>query len=77
MNAEQTESRPRLKQPRLSNAEVLHCRVCGNSELFIQVLSYEANLVNRDGTHIRLLDSQIDHYMCYFCGERVTFIPAN
>ncbi|MDX6557140.1 MAG: hypothetical protein QOF72_189 [Blastocatellia bacterium] len=74
MNTERTDkARPTYQlQPR--NAELLHCRVCGNTELFIQVVKDEANLVSRDGTHIRLLNSQVDHYLCYFCGERVGFI---
>lgn len=52
----------------------LHCPVCGNGELFVQKIRDESNLVTKDGTYIRLLHSQIDHYMCYFCGERISFV---
>jgi len=49
--------------------EVLFCKSCGNDDRFIQVVSYETHLVNREFVHIRLLDSQIERYDCYVCGE--------
>jgi ribosomal protein S14 len=74
MNTDRAEKAESASQPPQPTRQVLHCSVCGNNDRFVQITSREAHLVNRDGTYIRLLDSEIDHYLCYFCGERVGFI---
>ena len=56
---------------RNEQTEVLHCKSCGNNDRFVQVVSNETHLVNRNFDYIHLLDSEVERYDCYLCGEEV------
>lgn len=53
----------------------IQCFACGNKELFVEIMSYEAHLVDRYLTYKRLLVGEIDRYECYLCGEAIDFDP--
>ena len=59
---------------RSKRSEVLYCKSCGNDDRFVQVVSYETHLVNRDFVYLHLLDSDVERYDCYVCGEEVEAI---
>lgn len=50
---------------------MLRCPECGNDALFIEIMDFEAHLVNGHLNYVRLLDAVTDHYLCYDCGERL------
>ena len=47
--------------------EVLHSHECGNDRLFLQHVSFEVNLVNRNKDHVRLIEADVDAYTCEAC----------
>lgn len=51
----------------------LRCPACGNTDRFVQIVHFEAHLMDRNLNYIRLLYSEIDHYDCYECGEELDF----
>ena len=60
------ESKPGSKsEPSLS------CRECGNSDLFVEIVSHESHLIDGKLNYLHLLDSAVDHYLCHLCGNTV------
>jgi len=49
----------------------LKCGKCGNDRRFIQVIAFEANLVDRHINHIHLEYAEVDRYECVACGRTV------
>ena len=49
----------------------LRCKSCGNSELFVEIMSYESHLLDGRLNYLHLLDAEVDHYLCHICGETV------
>ena len=64
-----------MKDPKTHRYE-LYCVHCGNDALFVQVMSYEAQLVNADLNYIRLLHGEVDRYECFTCGESLTSVSG-
>lgn len=59
------------KTSRKSEQSKLKCSKCGNRGLFIQIITYQMNIVNGNTDHIKLLASEIDRYICGECNEEV------
>lgn len=49
----------------------LRCEACGNEDDFVQIVSFEAHLVNRHLVYRRLLHSEVDHWECYVCHTHI------
>ena len=49
----------------------LKCKECGNSDVFIEIMSHEAHLVDGALNYLHLLDAHVDHYLCRECGVTV------
>ena len=50
---------------------VIRCRKCGNSDVFVEVMSYESHLVNGCLDYLHLLAAEVGHYLCWECGSWV------
>jgi ribosomal protein S27AE len=57
------------KQAHQIARERLRCKRCGDRGRFVQFSSYAAELVDAEGTYIRLLHIEIDRWECAVCGE--------
>lgn len=51
----------------------LFCKACGNDELFVEIMDFEAHLVDRNLVYRRLLHAELDHYECYLCGAEIDY----
>ena len=54
----------------------LECLSCGNKDRFVEVMAYETHLVDAHRNYIRLLDADVDSYLCAACAERIDPKPA-
>lgn len=54
----------------------LRCGKCGNSELFVEIMSYESHLIDANFNYLHLLDSDVDSYLCHLCGKPVELITS-
>lgn len=50
---------------------MLRCDQCGNVDLFVEIMNHESHLVDGQLNYIRLMDADVDHYLCHVCGEIV------
>jgi hypothetical protein len=57
--------------PRSRFEPALSCRECGNSELFVEIMSHEFHLIDGKLNYLHLLDAVVDHYLCHLCGSKV------
>ncbi len=58
-------------QPSSNFEAILNCDECGNSELFVEIMSHESHLVDGKLNYLHLLDAVVDHYFCHLCGNKV------
>ena len=49
----------------------LVCPECGNNHRFIQVMAKETHIVDASLKYIKLLEAEVDHYLCAGCGARI------
>jgi hypothetical protein len=49
----------------------LYCSGCGNTDRFVEMMSYEFHLVDGRRNYIHLLEAEVDHYICFKCGREV------
>jgi Fe2+ or Zn2+ uptake regulation protein len=49
----------------------LYCSGCGNTDRFVEVMSYELHLVDGMRNYIHLLEAEADHYICFKCGREI------
>jgi hypothetical protein len=53
----------------------LRCSACGNEDYFVEIVDFEAHLLNRQLEYVRTLHSELDRFECYQCGEEIDFDP--
>ena len=61
----------KIKRRDIRSQNALLCSVCGNADLFVEVMEVETHLVNGRKDYIRLLDGVADHYLCWICGSKI------
>lgn len=64
----------RKREPGLDAA--LHCKECGNNELFVEIMNHESHLIDGKLNYLHLLDSDVDHYLCHVCGNTVELVTS-
>ena len=47
--------------------KTLECPKCGNTQRFLEVVSMESHIVDRNFNYVELVDSWPDHYTCCNC----------
>jgi hypothetical protein len=57
------------KKSKRSNSRELRlkCAQCGNSELFVEIVAHQLNLVNGAMDYVHLIESATDKYRCHYC----------
>ena len=53
----------------------LRCPNCGNEDYFVEIVDFEAHLLNRNLNYVRTFHSELDRFECYRCGEEIDFDP--
>lgn len=61
-----------VDEPRVDG---LKCGSCGNKELFVETMAYEAHLVDGQMNYLHLLGAEEDSYECYACGAPIESDP--
>jgi hypothetical protein len=54
----------------------LQCKECGNDEIFVEIMSHEAHLVDGALNYLHLLEAKVDRYLCRECGGIVELNTA-
>ena len=49
----------------------LECGYCGNRDLFVEVMRYEAHIVDGNLNYVRLAGAETDRYECCSCHRKV------
>jgi predicted RNA-binding Zn-ribbon protein involved in translation (DUF1610 family) len=58
---------------RTENFEGLQCPACGNKDRFVEIMAYEAHMVDGQLNYLHLLAAETDFYECPECGEQIEF----
>jgi len=58
-----------------SSASVLRCPACGNEDYFVEIVDFEAHLLNSRLNYVRTLQSELNRFECYRCGKDIDFGP--
>lgn len=53
----------------------LRCQACGNEDYFVEIVDFEAHLLNRRLEYVRTLHSELNRFECYQCGQEIDVDP--